>query len=441
VLTAACLAGALAACASAAEKESAVPPGPVKVEVRRAGEEFQLVRGGESYRIRGAVYWANPTGRWPLADLKACGGNSVRCGGGNVGRILDAAHRLGMTATVNLRMKMEAVHGFDYGDAAAVRRQFDGIRARVLELKDHPALLMWGVGNELSMGYKNHAVWDAVNDVCRMIHEEDGNHPALTTIGGGSVKRGDIAVIRRRCPDLDVLGINYYAGIETVPRAVRDAGWDRPYVITEWGPTGAWQVPRTDWKAAIEETSTEKAAHYLHRYRDVMIKDAARCLGSYAFIWSSRRERTHTWYGMFLDTGERTGAVDSLQYLWTGRWPASRAPAVEPATIDGHGAADSVTVEPGSRHRAAVAAKDPDGDALAYEWEVLPEVPQAGYAGMGEKHGKPIPGLVQDGGGAEVVFTAPREEGAYRLFVTVRDGRGSAATANVPFYVKAKGAP
>jgi hypothetical protein len=430
------LTAALTAWAPAAEKASAVPAGPVKVEVRRTGDGFQLVRGGEPYRIRGAVYWANPTGRWPLANLKACGGNSVRCGGRNVERILDAAHRLGMTATVNLRMKMEAVHGFDYSDPAAVRKQFEAIRERVRELKDHPALLMWGVGNELSVGYKDRNCWDAVNDVCRMIHEEDGNHPALTTIGGGSVKRGDIAVIRRRCPDLDVLGINYYAGIETVPQAVRDAGWDRPYVITEWGPTGAWQVPRTRWKTAIEETSTRKAAHYLDRYRAVMVEDAARCLGSYAFIWSSRRERTHTWYGMFLDTGERTGAVDALQYLWTGRWPANRAPRVEPATIDGKGAADSVTVALGSTHRAAVKATDPDGDGLDYEWAVLPEVPRAGYAGMGEKHGKPILGLIRKGDGPTVTFDAPQKEGAYRLFVYVRDGQGSAATANVPFYVR-----
>jgi hypothetical protein len=35
-------------------------------------------------------------------------------------------------------------------------------------------------------------------------------------------------------------------------------------------------------------------------------------------------------------------------------------------------------------------------------------------------------------------LTAPQREGAYRLFVYVFDGRGSAATVNVPFSVKAE---
>ena len=58
--------------------------------------------------------------------------------------MLDAAQKLGVTVKLGLRMKMEAVHKFDYDDADAVRRQFKQIKARVLELKDHPALLVWG---------------------------------------------------------------------------------------------------------------------------------------------------------------------------------------------------------------------------------------------------------------------------------------------------------
>jgi len=37
------------------------------------------------------------------------------------------------------------------------------------------------------------------------------------------------------------------------------------------------------------------------------------------------------------------------------------------------------------------------------------------------------------------VFTAPRRPGAYRLFVYVHDGDGSAGHANIPFYVTLPG--
>jgi hypothetical protein len=413
----------------------ALAAGPVKVEIRREKGGFRLYQGGQPYVIKGAVYWSDPNGKFPLSGLAERGGNSVRCGGRNIRRILDAAHKLGATATVNLGMKKEWVHKFDYDDEQAVRAQFERMKATVLELKDHPAVLLWGVGNELSVRYTNRNVWDAVNDVARMIHEVDPNHPAMTVIGDGSIRRGDIKEIATRCPDLDLLGINYYKGVEAVPDLVRANGWKKPYVITEWGPSGDWQVRKTRWKASIEETSTEKAERYLERYRNTVLKDTELCLGSYVFIWSSRRERTHTWYGMFLDSGERTAAVNVMQFVWTGTWPGNRAPRVAPVRIDGEAAADNVTLKPDTSHVATVEAEDPDGDPLRFEWQILPEVPRAGYAGMGERHGRPMTQLVQEARDARLTFTAPGKEGAYRVFVFVRDGQGNAATANIPFYV------
>jgi hypothetical protein len=408
--------------------------GPVKVEIRRSDGDFRLYRGGRPYFIKGAVYGGDPTGKLPLKDIAARGGNSVRSGG-NV-RILDEAQRLGMTVTVGLPVKMESVYKFDYSDPQAVRGQFEQVKARVLALKDHPAVLMWGIGNELSVGYKNHKVWDAVNDVARMIHEVDPNHPAMTVIGDGSLQSGDLREIRTRCPDLDLLGINYYKDVESVPGRVRAEGWNKPYVLTEWGPSGDWQTLRTKWGAAIEETSSEKAARFVQRYQNAILKDAGRCLGSYAFIWQWRHERTHTWYGMFLESGERTETVGALEYLWSGRRSVNRAPSVGLLRIDGKEASDNVYLKPGSPHTAAIEATDPEGDSLAFAWEIMPEVARAGYAGMGERRSRPMPELMVKADAGKLAFLAPRAGGAYRVFVFVRDGQGNAATANIPFYVR-----
>jgi lysophospholipase L1-like esterase len=287
------------------------------------------------------------------------------------------------------------------------------------------------------VGYKNRKVWNAVNDVARMIHEVDPNHPALTVIGDGFVSEhnGDFKEIAERCPDLDLLGINFYKGIEEVPARIRAQGWTKPYVITEWGPSGDWQVPRTGWKAAIEETSTEKAERYLERYQSTILKDTERCLGSYVFIWQWRHERTHTWYGMFLESGERTESVNVMQYLWTGRWPANRAPRIGTLSIDGRAAGDNVYLKPGSEHTAAVEATDPEGDPIALRWEVVAEVAPGGYAGMGEKRSKPMPELIRKTSAREISFAAPAQQGAYRVFVFAVDGQGNGATANIPFYV------
>ena len=335
-------------------------------------------------------------------------------------------------------MKMEFAHKFDYSNEPAVREQFEDMKRRVLALKDHPAVLMWAIGNELSVGYTNKRVWNAVNDVARFIHEVDPNHPALTVIGDdfANDKDVDIQDIIARCPDLDLLGVNSYGGLEEVPARVRAKGWIKPYIITEWGPSGDWDVPRTAWKASIEETSTEKAERYLERYQNTMLKDRERCLGSYVFIWTWRHERTQTWYGMFLESGERTEAVNVMQFLWTGHWPANRAPRIEQLAIDGQVARDNVYVKPGSEHTATLKVMDPDGDPIALRWEVLAEVARAGYAGMGEKRSKPMPELIQKTGARDITFAAPAQEGAYRVFVFATDGQGNGATANIPFFVK-----
>jgi hypothetical protein len=429
----------LAAGAAAGAAGAADTGGPVAVEIRKDKDGFRLYRGGRPYFVKGAVYWSDPTGRFPLSEIAAAGGNSVRCGGGGVKRIMDEADRQGITVLLGLPVKMESVHKFDYDDAAAVRAQFDAIKAIVLASKDHPALLMWGIGNELSEGYKNRKVWDAVNDVARMIHEVDGKHPCMTVIGDGSIHAGDIREIIKRCPDLDLLGVNFYQGIEAVPAKVRQDGWAKPYVITEWGPSGDWQVQRTKWGASIEDTSTQKAEHYAERYRAVMGKDTELCVGSYAFMWDARFERTHTWYGMFVESGQRTEAVNAMQFLWTGKWPAHRAARIEPMTIDGHAAADSVQLAPGGTHVAAVKAVSPAGDRLTWTWEVLAEVARGGYAGMGEKRSKPMAELIQQTRDGEITFAAPAAEGAYRVFVVVCDEHRNAATANIPFSVKAPG--
>ncbi len=42
-----------------------------------------------------------------------------------------------------------------------------------MEYKDHPALMIWSIGNELNHGATNPKVWDAVNEISEMIHEID----------------------------------------------------------------------------------------------------------------------------------------------------------------------------------------------------------------------------------------------------------------------------
>lgn len=326
-------------------------------------------------------------------------------------------------------------HGFDYNDTAAVRRQFDQVKADVLKYKDHPSLLAWGIGNELNLQYQDPKVWDAVNDIAQMIHEVDPDHPATVVLAG--INKKEVDYIKAQCPDIDILSINTYGGLAALPAQVQAVGWSGPYMVTEWGPTGHWEGLQTEWKMPIEETSSEKAAVYKARYEYSVERDKEQCLGSYVFLWGQKQERTPTWYGLFTERGEESEVIDVMQYLWTGRWPSNKAPHIYSLQLDGRKATQSVYVQPGQRYDIEAAAVDPDADKLSYRWELLPEPTKVGEGGDHEDRPRSMEKAVISGGNTgKATLVAPLTEGAYRLFVYVTDGQGNVATANLPFYVR-----
>ncbi|MCC5932347.1 MAG: hypothetical protein JJU28_24085 [Cyclobacteriaceae bacterium] len=402
-----------------------------KISMQQENGKFQLLRDGKPYFIKGAVGWNF------LDELKAAGANSLR----SSPSLLNRADSLGLSMLVNLPMGAER-NGFDYNDEVAVQQQFDKVKDIIETYKDHPAVLMWSIGNELDhipgdLDY-NLKLWDAINDIARMIKEIDPyGHPVMTVIGYGKLEK--IRDIKERCPDLDLLGINAYASLLKVPEWLTQYGWDKPYVVTEWGPSGWWEVPRTNYGVVIEETSSEKAVVYRERYEKVILADP-RCLGSYVFLWTSnRQERTHTWFNMF-HNDLKTETVEVMQYMWTKEWPQNRAPQIHALRIDGQSAVESITLRQGELALASVDCTDPDGDTLRYEWELLPEPTSFGsYAGQGEVKPEAVSGVFELMEYNQLQFKVPSGKGRnYRLFVYVYDDHGSIGVANIPFYVDSK---
>jgi outer membrane protein OmpA-like peptidoglycan-associated protein len=85
--------------------------------------------------------------------------------------------------------------------------------------------------------------------------------------------------------------------------------------------------------------------------------------------------------------------------------PANRPPAVQARC-------EPCTVEVGQNVTVTADAKDPDGDALTYRWSAPA-------------------GTFQNAGDRQTAWTAPQQEGAVQLTVTVDDGRGATASSQV----------
>jgi hypothetical protein len=403
---------------------------PAKVEVKAINNGYLLLVNGKPFQIKGAgLEFGN------IELLAANGANTFRTWRTENGKddalvILDKAQKNGLMVLMGLEVGRER-HGYDYNDTAWVKKQSEYIKYEVLRLKNHPALLGWAIGNELNLEARSLNVYDAVNDLSKMIHKIDPNHPTTTTLAG--IGKREVDYIKVHCTDIDFLSIQMYGGIVKLQKIIADAGWTGPYMVTEWGATGHWEVAKTDWGAPIEQTSQEKAKAFKDRYKIAIEADPLKCIGSFVFIWGQKQERTPTWYGMFTEKDEETETVDAMHYIWTGKWPENRCPTIDSLRLNSKSALQSVKVPSGSKVESSAFAHDFDGDSLVYRWELLPESTKHSSGGDMEQRPGSIFTIVDK---SKIEFTAPSETGSYRLFVYVLDGKNHAATANIPFYVE-----
>ncbi len=318
---------------------------------------------------------------------------------------------------------------------AAKRAEVTNLLATV---KDHPALLMWAIGNEIQLGTgnDNQTTVSFMQELAQTIQREDPNHPVITAVAGANTTF--INHLVQWAPALSAIGINTYATVVTVNADVARSNFKGPFLVTEWGPTGWWEAPMTSWARPIEETSGAKGRVYLSRYQT--FAHTGRVLGDYVFLWANKIESTPTWFGMFLETnpdlglsGESLPTVDSMAFAWSGAYPMNRAPDVMDLTLNGMKAAQNVTLTRGQVVPASVVVTEPDGDTMSYVWEILQE-PAQPVSNMGEPR-PPRVGNPQKGTLPTLNMTAPTAAGQYRLFVYVLDGKGHAGTANIPFRV------
>lgn len=401
---------------------------------------YQLTYNGKPYYIKGAG------GDGDLDLLVKIGGNSIRTWGSeNAEQILNEAQRRGLTVMLGLWLQHER-HGFDYNNKEKVQKQLNHFKTVVDKYKNHPALLFWGIGNELDLEYTNTNVWSAVQDIAKYIHETDPNHPTSTVTAG--LDSNEVVLIKKLAPDIDIYCVNTYGDIARVPEKIADYGWNGPYIITEWGPNGHWESPNTSWKVAIEQSSREKRNSYYERYTKYIEPNKNKCLGAYVFLWGAKQEYTETWYGLFSKNNLPTEAIDVLELSYSGKASDKPAPSLVSMELNQQQAKDNIKLKSGNKYTASVNAMYavglnqmlPDSNQnFKYHWRILSESTDKKSGGDVEDAAVEICCLIKKGNTANIELRAPVKEGAYRLLVTVT-ANNKVAYANIPFWVNPRNA-
>ena len=404
---------------------------PAAVSIRKEADGYRLYRDGQPYFIKGVG------GRRHLETAARAGANSLRTWGSNdAAELLDRAHGLGITVTLGVWLSHQAS---DYLDPAYRQRLTDEIQRLLDHHKNHPALLMWALGNEINLeGAGIPEAWQFVDELASLIKAQDLHHPVITVVSFDDFTADRIATY---APHLDALGINAYGSLSKVRAMIDASAFAGPYLVTEWGVDGHWEAKQTIWGRPIEPTSQQKVDFHLQRYTRDILANSDRCIGSYVFLWGQKQESTPTWYSMFIEQlpgldspAAACATVDAMHYIWSGDWPANRAPEVAGMTIDDRPANSDVILTPGQPFIARVDAVDPENDGLRFVWELMMEPTILGTGGSFE----PLPetlGARIAGDLGNLSLTAPAMSGDYRLYVYVLDKDGHVGTANVPFQV------
>ena len=154
---------------------------PTRVVRSPDGRGWQLLRGGAPYFIKGVG------GTVRCARAAELGANSVRTWSAtDLGAALDAAHVAGLTVCAGLWVRHAELGADYYGDGAAAAEQraakLEEFRVAVRTHRDHPALLLWAVGNEPNAhGFSAlPGLFRFINEAARLVKTEDPSHAVAT---------------------------------------------------------------------------------------------------------------------------------------------------------------------------------------------------------------------------------------------------------------------
>lgn len=398
---------------------------PSKVELSKAAIGWKLLVDGKPFVVKGGG------GDASKQVLVSIGGNTFRTwGADNLDKQLDEAQKLGLKVAVGIWLGHRE-HGFKYDDPQQVSKQYETTKAVIEKYKNHPAVLMWSLGNEME-GFEvgdDSNVWLAIEDLAHMAKKADPNHPTMTVVAEIGGKR--VEMIHQMCPSIDIVGINSYAGAASIYERYTKAGGKKPYILTEFGPPGTWETGKSAWQRPIEPTSTEKEGWYEKAYKQNALDHPELCLGGYAFAWGNKQEATATWFGMFLPDGTKLGAVDVMQKLWTGKAPANPCPRIASIEVVGDAA-----VDPSETVAVNLKASDPSGDALKASWYLTSDGGVLGRNGDKEDIPDTISGAILSSDAKSAKVKLPAAPGPYRLYAVLRNAHGGAAVANVPLRVR-----
>ncbi|MEL6557492.1 MAG: glycoside hydrolase family 2 TIM barrel-domain containing protein [Bacteroidota bacterium] len=309
-----------------------------QVTVEKVAEKWTFLVDGSPFEVNGATFgYDEDVANYEqyFKELKYLGVNTIRTWGTteHTKKLLDAAATQDIKVMLGIWMRhgrpgMEADDSFDYlNDSAGKEAMYKNAIDIVNQYKEHPAILTWGVGNEVYLNIatdeEKFAYSQLLEKVCSQIKKTDPNHP-VTSVEAWTF---GLDWWPKYVPSIDVYGINTYGGGASIlPEEFAKKGVDKPYVITEFGVTGEWDLKEDQNGVIPEPTDAEKYDVIVKGYNE-WVKPKANCLGLYVFHYASDDKHMAPWLLTHF-RGMTRPQYWAIREAYTGRLPENHVPDI-----------------------------------------------------------------------------------------------------------------
>lgn len=400
--------------------------GTSHVEVVPYGEGWRLEVDGDPFTVRGLTWGPDfSTADHYMSGLVDMGANTTRTWGTGpeTATLLDSAASHG----IRVIMGFWLVPGGGPGSGGCVSYQGESeykteVSQHILEqvnaYKAHPGVLMWSVGNESILGMgdcysgseleaERNAYTTFVNDMAVAIHAIDPDHPVSST----DAWTGAWEYYKANSPDLDLLQLNSYGDVCNTADFWESGGYDRPYIITEGGADGEWEVPDDINGIPDEPTDIEKGAAYVDSWKCIM-EHKDKGLGATFFHYGAEGDFGGVWFNVMPGDNKRLG-----YYALAKTWGKDLNTMNTPPEMYAMDIAGSTSIEAGQKFTVTTDVVDPDGDNIDYFMFVNSKYINGAGGLAALDFTQTAPGTFE--------ATAPQMLGVWKVYVFAEDGHGN----------------
>lgn len=402
--------------------------------IQKENNNWVLLVDGKPFDVKGATFgYTNDLENYDeyFKDLQFLGVNAIRtwATGKNTLTLLNTAKKYNIKVMLGIWMRhgkpgMEADDSFNYlEDKEGKEKMYNDALKVVEKYKNHPALLTWGIGNEV---YLNIATNEEkkeysllLESICKEIKKRDIKHP-ITSVEAWTF---GLDWWQKYVPSIDIYGLNAYgAGANLLQSEMEKRNIDKPYVITEFGVTGEWDIKQQKNGVKTEPSDKEKYDAIVNGYKN-WIQNKSKNLGVFNFHYSDGNTHMSPW--LFTHhRGFKRPQYWAIRKAYTNQEPTNNIPKINQFTLsEGVHKSDSwIPIK--------LSVNDIENDSLNFDFFYNQRTGS-------RKRKDQINKLISRGNYKEgFQIQIPKENGAIKVYVNVNDTFNNVGIASTTILVE-----